>query len=157
MDLKKYQGDSPWWAATQSFVATTAAAIALPVAIVGTYFKFIKKEAGAYSTIASEAMTNKFTWITAGLLALGNALVTYSSASTAKKQHEKLFADNVEMRVILDETGQILQHVDNEIRAGRIPNSELSLDQFSAPTSQVAKLEAQKAAHAAQEALGAKL
>lgn len=77
----------------------------------------------------------------------------YDQAKAAEKQHDKLVADNIAMRGQLNQTGQILRHVADEVSKGKIADSQLTFDESSAPPTHVARLEAEKAAAAAQTAL----
>ncbi|MES2984679.1 MAG: hypothetical protein V4735_05785 [Pseudomonadota bacterium] len=67
------------------------------------------------------------------------------SSSAAMSSPEQLQAENIAMRAQLNQTGQILLHVAQEVEKGHLGNSTLQLDESSAPPTHVARLEAEKA------------
>jgi hypothetical protein len=153
--ILEFQGDSPRWAALKSFVTSTtlwsAGFIAFDAALGRVTDKnFFKNNHFPYSSKLMFGITS--------VLAVGNGLLdarnAYKKASSVQDQHTKLVADNIAMRAQLNQTGQILRHVADEVGKGALADSSLTLDESKTPPSHVAKLEAAKAAAEAQAALG---
>jgi hypothetical protein len=153
--ILEYKGDSPRWAALKSFVTSTtlwsAGFMAFDAAIGRAFDKnFFTNNRFPYSG----KLGIRFNVGISALGGLWDAYNAYKKADAAQDQHTKLVADNIAMRAQLNQTGQILRHVADEVGKGALADSSLTLDESKTPPSHVAKLEAAKAAAEAQAALG---
>ena len=156
MDPKLHKSESPWWAATKTFVKDVAIFTGIDLAF-GVLMNIGHRGPGLFRNILRDTFFSRTNLIITGAFATIDAAISLGRGFGTREANQQLISDNIAMRAQLNQTGQILQHVADEVAKGHIPDSQLSLDESAAPPSQVAKLEAQKAAHAAQEALGAKL
>jgi hypothetical protein len=151
-----YKGPNKWWSAVKSFTAASTLMTVGPAAIAAAWFKVSRKE--NFLMNLKEFVVGEHTWGKLGttitlLFGAASAFGAYVKATVAQDQHTKLVADNIAMRAQLNQTGQILRHVADEVGKGKIADSSLVLDESKTPSSHVARLEAQEAAASAQAAL----
>lgn len=153
--LLEYQGDNPRWAAAKQFVASTALyTIGFQLVWHGVAAVFTRqKPAQAIDATASYLKRNwKWELGFGTLLGAWDASNAYKKAEETKAQHDRLVTDNMAMRSQLNQTGQILRHVAKEVEKGKLADSQLAVNDEALP-SHVARLEAQRAAEEAQQAL----
>ncbi len=138
--------ETPGVAATKTMIDQTVTNAVLYSALVGAWDKFIAKE--SFSGAFTGAIKSKLLWgLSAGLGAL-SAIFAYGDAKRVEKNYDRLLDDNIAMRQQLNQTGQILLYVANQVKHGHMPNGQLALDESTAPPTHVARLEAEKATQA---------
>lgn len=153
--LFEYQGDSPRWAATKEFFASTAFwTIGFELLWRVIPAVFTKTKPTQVIDDLAQAFKRDWHWQLGlgAMIGSWDAKNAYEKAKSMKSQHDYLVADNIAMRSQLNQTGQILRHVAGEVEKGKLADSQLTM-KGDAPPTHVAKLEAQEAAAAAQTAL----
>lgn len=137
-----YEGDKPWWAGVKSFTFWSVGTEALTAAIIAVFSKE-KKATLTFSSPVSLTLD--------GLFGAVMGMQAYKDAKLQRQQHDQLVADNIAMRQTLNETSQILRHVEGEVKKGHLADSQFTMKE-AAPASHVARLEAEQAAHAVTDA-----
>lgn len=115
-----------------------------------------------FKTPIAESFNQTFSgigkWIAGGVTAVGAVTSYFGLKSLFVGNQRRIYEninlrnDNIAMRQQLNQTGQILRHVAGEVEKGHLSDSQLLLDEHTAPPTHVAKLEAKQAAEALADA-----